>query len=215
MAMVERIIQESGLDKGGYAVVLPMSSSEQDTAVHYTKVQFTELGSKHLYGLSCTKEQANDPAKVDSIVHARLIYITGAAVMSQMMITGNTLKDTAYSSTFRSIEADNIETRPGLGMLTKAIVDQHFVQRSRHNRLISAIIEYPDPYICAIKNISILVPESVVSQAVSDPRYMFTTVNQFLQSSGKPALFAVQLVGQAREVRLDGGLLDGKQCSTH
>ncbi len=28
-------------------------------------------------------------------------------------------------------------------MLTKAIVDQHFVKRSRHNRLISAIIEYP------------------------------------------------------------------------
>jgi cyanophycinase len=29
-------------------------------------------------------------------------------------------------------------------LITSAIIDQHFVRRSRFNRLISAIIEYPD-----------------------------------------------------------------------
>ncbi len=57
-----------------------------------------------------------------------------------------------------------------------------------------------------MKNVSILVPEAAVMQAVGDPRYMFTAVNQFLQSRGEPALFNVQLVGQTREVRLADGL---------
>lgn len=68
----------------------------------------------------------------------------GAAVMSKVMITGNELKHPDYSSTFRTIEADNIETRPGLGLLEHAVIDQHFVWRSRHNRLISAVIEFPE-----------------------------------------------------------------------
>lgn len=176
--MVQRMVQESGLDRGGYAVVLPMSSSEPDSAVFYTKKQFTQLGIHHVYGVFCTREQANDPAKADSIARASLVYISGgdqsrfmdvvtgsavekaihvayengamvggtsagAAVMSAVMITGNSRKYAEYSATFNTIEADNIETRPGLGMLTKAIVDQHFVKRSRHNRLISAVIDYP------------------------------------------------------------------------
>jgi cyanophycinase len=68
----------------------------------------------------------------------------GAAVMSEIMITGNEKKYPDYSSTFKNIEAENIETKKGLGLITSAIIDQHFVRRSRFNRLISAIIEYPD-----------------------------------------------------------------------
>ncbi len=57
-----------------------------------------------------------------------------------------------------------------------------------------------------MKNVSILVPESAVLEAVADPRYMFTAVNDFLQASGKAPLFNVELVGQTREVRLHQGL---------
>ncbi|MCB0535445.1 MAG: helix-turn-helix domain-containing protein [Saprospiraceae bacterium] len=57
-----------------------------------------------------------------------------------------------------------------------------------------------------MKNVSIFVPESAVMEAVADPRYLFTAANQFLQASGRPALFEVQLVGQAREIRLHGGV---------
>ncbi|MBK5213451.1 MAG: cyanophycinase [Flavobacteriaceae bacterium] len=67
----------------------------------------------------------------------------GAAVMSKMMITGNELKHTDYAATFRNIEEENIEIKTGLGMLTGVIIDQHFVKRSRYNRLISAVIEHP------------------------------------------------------------------------
>lgn len=52
-----------------------------------------------------------------------------------------------------------------------------------------------------MKKISILVPESAVLASVNDPRLMFTTANQFLQASGMPDAFHVQLVGLTREVK--------------
>ena len=57
-----------------------------------------------------------------------------------------------------------------------------------------------------MKNVAILVPESSVMQAIADPRYLFTAVNQFMAVAGKPPLFNVQLVGLTKEVRLNDGI---------
>jgi len=56
-----------------------------------------------------------------------------------------------------------------------------------------------------MKTVSILVPESSVSQAIADPQYLFSAVNQFLAVSGKTPLFNVQLVGAKRQIKLNGG----------
>jgi transcriptional regulator GlxA family with amidase domain len=56
-----------------------------------------------------------------------------------------------------------------------------------------------------MKNVSILVPEYSVIQAVADPQYCFSAANQFLLSSGKKPLFAIQLVGVDKEVTLNDG----------
>ena len=57
-----------------------------------------------------------------------------------------------------------------------------------------------------MKHVSILVPESAVLAAIGDPRYMFTAVNQFLESAGKPALFDIQLVGRSKAIQLNDGV---------
>lgn len=49
-----------------------------------------------------------------------------------------------------------------------------------------------------MKNISILVPEMSVMQAIADPQYLFSAVNQFLAVAGKTPLFRVELVGAKR-----------------
>lgn len=67
----------------------------------------------------------------------------GASVMSERMITGNALLDSAQASTFRSLRKGNLELKEGLGLLDSVIVDQHFLVRSRYNRMLSAIMEYP------------------------------------------------------------------------
>jgi len=57
-----------------------------------------------------------------------------------------------------------------------------------------------------MKNIAILVPETAVVEAVADPRYLFTALNEFLKSQEREPLFNVQLVGLAPEVRLNDGI---------
>lgn len=55
-------------------------------------------------------------------------------------------------------------------------------------------------------NVSILVPENSVMQAIADPQYLFSAVNQFVVEAGKKPLFKVQLVGEKKEVKLNNGL---------
>lgn len=57
-----------------------------------------------------------------------------------------------------------------------------------------------------MKNVSILVPETAIIEAVADPHYMFNAVNQFLVASGREALFNVQLVGLKKEIKLNGNI---------
>ncbi|MEO8854988.1 MAG: hypothetical protein ABI359_14485 [Ginsengibacter sp.] len=54
-----------------------------------------------------------------------------------------------------------------------------------------------------MKNVSILVPKNSFLQAIADPQYCFTAVNQFLTVSGSTPLFNVQLVGLKKEVYLN------------
>lgn len=73
----------------------------------------------------------------------------GAAIMSPFMITGSQVlagEDTVgyHGDTFPRIARDAIEIVPGFGLLPGVIVDQHFIRRERHNRLLSAVLERPD-----------------------------------------------------------------------
>ena len=71
----------------------------------------------------------------------------GAASKSDSMITRDQTPpgDTTgyYGDEYPSIERRRIEVLPGLGFLHGAIVDQHFLRRERHNRLLSAVLERP------------------------------------------------------------------------
>jgi len=162
--------------------VLPMSSGSPDTAFYYFKADLEPFCSSAIVNFNFTTGKVNDKNWLDSLEHARLIFITGgdqdrfmksvlntpvfaaihkayrngatiggtsagAAVMSQYMITGNELTDTTYHATFRKVVYNNIEIKEGLGLLIPAIIDQHFIARSRYNRLLSALARYPS-YCC-------------------------------------------------------------------
>ena len=71
----------------------------------------------------------------------------GAAVLSTPMITGDerrpggARRDTTEA--WMTIEREDVITTDGFGFITNAIVDQHFLRRKRHNRLISLVLESP------------------------------------------------------------------------
>lgn len=176
--MLERLIEESGINEQGFGIILPMASQEPDSAIFYGKKQFANIGVTNVQGLHFETGKDYSQEKLDSIRNATLIYISGgdqdrfmrsldteiknaivesynngatiagtsagAAVMSEKMITGNEKKYPEYNSTYLHLEKDNLDLKEGMGFLKKTIIDQHFVRRSRYNRLLTAIIEFPE-----------------------------------------------------------------------
>ena len=67
----------------------------------------------------------------------------GAAIMSQVMITGEELLNDDKTNAFKFIKKHNIETAAGFGFMTNAVIDQHFIKRRRLNRLFSVVLEHP------------------------------------------------------------------------
>ena len=70
----------------------------------------------------------------------------GAAIMPDSMITGNQILNDSlayYGDEFESIARGTIHIVTGFGFLPGTIIDQHFLRRERHNRLMSATLERP------------------------------------------------------------------------
>ena len=73
----------------------------------------------------------------------------GAAVMSDPMISGDerrpggTRPPGDSSDGWMTIDRDDVVLVPGFGLLPHVTVDQHFLRRRRHNRLISVVLERP------------------------------------------------------------------------
>ncbi len=177
--LMQAMLVTAQLKKEDYIVVLPMASSQTDTAFYYFKKSLSGLSANPIVNFNFIKGQKPNMARLDSLQNARLIFIAGgdqsrfmqavlhtpvyeaihkayaagatiagtsagAAVMSRYMITGSELLgDTAYQSTFRKVWHKNIEFDEGLGLLDSVIVDQHFIVRSRYNRLLSALATFP------------------------------------------------------------------------
>jgi transcriptional regulator GlxA family with amidase domain len=56
-----------------------------------------------------------------------------------------------------------------------------------------------------MKHISILVPQGAILGSIEGPRQVFTEVNKFLSSTGRPFFCQVQLVGLDKEIPVAGG----------
>ena len=177
--LIQTMLSTAQLSPKDYIVVLPMATEDPDTAYYYIKSELEKACGNTIANLNFTKKDTSNKKWLDSVRHAKLIFITGgdqsrfmnvvlhtpiqqvilkayingatvagtsagAAMMSSHMITGNNLLgDTTYHVTFRELRTGNIEIQEGLGLLTSAIVDQHFIVRSRYNRLLSALAQYP------------------------------------------------------------------------
>ena len=72
----------------------------------------------------------------------------GAAVMSDSMLTGDQRRpnvDTVgyFGDEYPFVIRRGIQIVPGFALLPGTLVDQHFIRRERHNRLLAAVLERP------------------------------------------------------------------------
>ncbi|MFN8576727.1 MAG: cyanophycinase [Candidatus Sericytochromatia bacterium] len=97
----------------------------------------------------------------------------GAAVMSNVMITGEEISTKKAEGDFLSIKDNNVKTSQGFGFVTKAIIDQHFIKRKRQNRLISLSIENPNlPCIGIDESTAIIVKDDDTFEVLGESNVM-------------------------------------------
>ena len=106
----------------------------------------------------------------------------GAAVMSQIMITGEE-KDKSDSGEFREIKIDNTVTSQGMGFITEAIIDQHFIKRSRYNRLLSILADHPDKMVIGIDEGTAIIVKGKNIRVVGESQVVVMTRPKKLKKS--------------------------------
>ena len=162
-AIVKRTLELAG-GTNAVVVVLPQSSAVAtagDSSVKMwldagakeaRKVDFKEAGAKAaLEAATLIWMPGGDQNRfmtaiagtgLDDVIRARHKAGTviggtsaGAAVLSERMITGD--------ADLKSLTAGKTVLGKGLGVWTEGIFDQHFLQRQRTNRLLSAVLDTP------------------------------------------------------------------------
>jgi cyanophycinase len=97
--MRDKMIHESGIDKGGYMVILPMSSEEPDTAFFYTKLDFKVPEKLDIYGFIIKKGDNIPQSRIDSIRNAKMIFISGGDQSRFMdIIAGTQIKQAIHDA---------------------------------------------------------------------------------------------------------------------
>jgi cyanophycinase len=87
--MIHEMIELSGIDTGGYIMIIPQASEEPDTAAYYARRQFESLGDYKYRVLSIENDSIIRAGQVEDVRNAALIYITGGVQTKLMEIIGN------------------------------------------------------------------------------------------------------------------------------
>ena len=108
----------------------------------------------------------------------------GAAVMSEIMITGASKEKNTVDS-FKEIKINNVETAQGMGFLTSAIIDQHFIIRSRYNRLLSVLSSFPNKMLIGIDESTAIIVKGKKVKVVGESQVLVVTNPKKVQNFNK------------------------------
>lgn len=139
-------------------------------------------------------------ALLDTPIHKKMLELyekgcviggtsAGAAVMSEVMITGDEKRTDGKEGTWEVIWADDVIRTRGFGFVKAAVVDQHFVTRRRLNRLIATVIENP-------KLVGVGIDESTAVLVRPDGRYEVLGENQVVIFDARRAKTAKSPTGR-------------------
>lgn len=168
--ILERFVAEAGGADARIAILPTASAIPAERATFYSGV-FTQIGAGEVFPLPiATREDAESAEHLASIERATGIFMTGGdqsrlvATLSDSpalqaihrnLIAGGALAGTsagasAFSATMivggeggLQLRRDAVDLAPGLGVITRLIIDQHFSQRKRLGRLLTAVAIEP------------------------------------------------------------------------
>lgn len=117
----------------------------------------------------------------------------GAAVMSSVMITGDQQREPEYESTYSRLMTENGVYSEGLGLFPNAIIDQHFVERSRYNRALTALHDHQMPVFGIGESTALIVSSSGYRVAGDGQVVVFSAGSSEADSSGLIGMENVRL----------------------
>jgi len=151
-------------------VVIPTASLQRGTGPRYERL-FTEMGAARVASLDFdTRRDADEPGRLERLRQASGIFFTGgnqlrlstliggtavARAVRQMNASGVAVAGTSAGAAFISEHmiafgdegstpiAGSVRLAPGLGLTNRFIIDQHFRQRDRLGRLLTALAYNP------------------------------------------------------------------------
>ncbi|MBL8512149.1 MAG: cyanophycinase [Betaproteobacteria bacterium] len=167
--ILQRFVNLCGADNADI-VVIPTASRLQDTGARYERI-FGELGAGRVTALDFdTRRDCDEPGRLERLCTATGIFMTGGNQLRLSTVLGGTpIAKTirtlnaagvhvagtsagaafisehmiAYGDEGASPLAGAARLAPGLGLTNRFIIDQHFRQRDRLGRLLSALAYNP------------------------------------------------------------------------
>jgi cyanophycinase len=167
--ILERFVQVSG-GADANLVVIPTASKLRETGPRYEKI-FRELGAANVTTMDFdTRRDCQEPGRLERLEQATGIFFTGgnqlrlttllggtpvAKIVRTRNAHGATVGGTsagasilsehmiAFGDEGSSVVSGSVRLAPGLGLTNRFIIDQHFTQRDRLGRLLTALTYNP------------------------------------------------------------------------
>jgi cyanophycinase len=168
--VLERFVREAGGAQARIAILPTASTIPDEKAAFYQQV-FAEIGAPAVHVPIVTRDDADASEHARAIATATGVFLTGGdqsrlvsvlsgtacfAAIRDRLVEGGVLAGTsagaaAFSATMivggetgLQVKRDGVRLAPGLGVITRLIIDQHFSQRERLGRLLAATALEPE-----------------------------------------------------------------------
>ncbi len=167
--ILERFVELCG-GRGSRLVVIPTASRLEETGPEYASL-FRELGADEVEVLDFdTRRDADEEGRAASVLEADGVFLTGgnqmrlatgiggtnmARALRELNARGGHVAGTSAGASFlsehmiafgddnRRPQAGSVTLAPGLGLTNRVVIDQHFTQRGRLGRLLTALAFNP------------------------------------------------------------------------
>jgi cyanophycinase len=168
--ILRRFVELAGGAAADLIVIATASAEPAALEDEYTAL-FTRLGAGRVRALRlATRAQANEPAVIDALGAATGVFFTGGDQLRITTVLGGTRTDAALQALVHNgavvlagtsagaammsgtmilggdgpgVSRTSVRTGPGLEFLSGVLIDMHFAERGRLNRLLSAVALYP------------------------------------------------------------------------
>jgi cyanophycinase len=147
--ILRRFVEVSGGDEADI-VVIPTASKMHETGPRYEAL-FRELGARRVDVMDFdTRRDCQESNRLQRIEEATGIFFTGGNQLRLTALLGGTpvaqlirRHMIAFGDEGSSVIAGSVRLAPGLGLTNRFVIDQHFRERDRLGRLITALAYNP------------------------------------------------------------------------